>query len=359
MNRCTVCVMPATRPDVPFVDGICQACRNYQARPEIDWDARKFQLLELLERHHGRCIVPSSGGKDSTYQVMTLLELGASVTVVTAATCYLTEIGRRNIDNLSRHARTIEVAPNRTVRAKLNKLGQELVGDISWPEHVAIFTIPFQVASDTGQTLMFYGENPQNQYGGPHGTEAAHQLTQRWRSEFGGFLGLRPNDLIGMEGIRAVDMDDYRWPPRDAALPEAHFLGQYIPWDSHQNAAVAIKAGMQYQKPTRANWWEWENLDGAAVLLHDYFGFLKYGYGRGCAQISVDVRYGRIDRAAALEWVRTNDGILSMDYAGVSLDDLLARMQVGRDWLEQQVRQWVNADLFDLDGPLPRLKDFQ
>jgi hypothetical protein len=37
-----------------------------------------------------------------------------------------------------------------TVRAKLNRLGLELVGDISHPEHMAIFTAPFQVARQTG-----------------------------------------------------------------------------------------------------------------------------------------------------------------------------------------------------------------
>jgi hypothetical protein len=142
-------------------------------------------------------LVPSSGGKDSTYQVLTLLELGADVTVVTARTCHLTAIGRANIDNLARYARTIEVVPNMTVRAKLNRLGLELVGDISWPEHAAIFSTPFRVAVETGHTLLMYGENPQDQYGGPLGTEEARTMTRRWVTEFGGFLGLRPSDFVG------------------------------------------------------------------------------------------------------------------------------------------------------------------
>jgi hypothetical protein len=33
------------------------------------------------------------------------------------------------------------------VRAKLNRLGLELVGDISWPEHVSIFTTPFEAVA--------------------------------------------------------------------------------------------------------------------------------------------------------------------------------------------------------------------
>jgi precorrin-6x reductase len=89
--------MPDTRPDTPFTDGVCQACITFEKRPQIDWATRKAELLTLLDQHHGRCIVPSSGGKDSTYQAITLKELGADVTVVTARTCHLTPIGRQNI----------------------------------------------------------------------------------------------------------------------------------------------------------------------------------------------------------------------------------------------------------------------
>lgn len=327
MIRCKLCLIPDTRPDTAFVDGVCSACISYASRPDIDWEDRKADLMALLDRHDGRCIVPSSGGKDSTYQVVKLLELGADVTVVTATTCHLTAIGRHNIDNLSRYARTIEVSPNKTVRAKLNRLGLELVGDVSWPEHVSIFTTPFRVAADMGIDLMFYGENPQNQYGGPLGTEEARQLTERWRSEFGGFLGLRPADLVGMHGITERDMQDYVLPATTGPM-EAHFLGQYLPWDAHDNARVAKSCGMEFFLPSVANWWEFENLDNAQTGLHDYFMYLKYGYGRGCAQISVDVRAGLISREDAMEWVEQHDGQFPKVYAGVSIGEVLDRIEV-------------------------------
>lgn len=345
--RCKCCVMPNTRPDTPFVDGVCAACLFYERRPAIDWDARKAELLALLDRHDGRVLVPSSGGKDSTAQVMTLLELGADVTVVTARTCHLTTVGRANIDNLARHARTIEVVPNMTVRAKLNRLGLEMVGDISWPEHAAIFSTPFRVAAETGHSLLMYGENPQDQYGGPLGSEEARQLTARWRSEFGGFLGLRPDDFVGTEGITDRDMEDYRLPTLPASI-EAHFLGQYIPWDSYRNAQVAIAAGMQTwmnRPPWIANWWQWENLDNGQTGLHDYFMWLKFGFGRGCQQISVDVRAGRVEREAALAWVDAHDGAFPKLYAGVFEDDVLNRIGMTREQLKLIEERFTNKVL--------------
>lgn len=350
MKRCLRCVIPTTRPDSQFVDGVCSACLSYERRPEIDWDARKKALLDLLDRHGGRCIVPSSGGKDSTYQALKLIELGADVTVVTATTCHLTPIGRANIDNLARFARTIEVTPNRTVRAKLNRLGLELVGDISWPEHVAIFTTPFRISAALGIPLIFYGENPQNQYGGPLGADEARTMTKRWRSEFGGFLGLRPRDMIGKAGITVRDMQDYEWPSEGGwvgagAFSEAHFLGQYLPWDSHGNAAVAKDNGMTLALPSPANWWPWENLDNAQTGLHDHMMWRKYGYGRGAAQISVDIRAGRISRFKALEWVEKNDGRFPNVYAGVPLTDVLDRIEMTRKGLNRIMDSFTNWGL--------------
>ncbi len=339
MNRCSRCVIPDTRPDTAFVGGICSACLAYEKRPQIDWDARKAELLRLLDQHGWRCIVPSSGGKDSTYQVLTLLDLGADVTVVTATTCHLTELGRANIDNLARYARTIEVTPRRTIRAKLNRLGLTLVGDISWPEHVSIFTTPFRVAHALGITLLFYGESPQNQYGGPLGTEEGRQLTRRWRSEFGGFLGMRPADMIGQEGITERDMQDYLLPEEDKA--EAYFLGQFIPWDSHRNAEVAMNAGMRADLPSPANWWPWENLDNAQTGLHDYFGFLKYGYGRAAAQVSVDIRAGRLTREDGMKLVAERDSQFPHRYAGVSYLEVLDRIGMTAAQLDETMARFT------------------
>lgn len=354
--------MPDTRPDVPFDEsGQCQACTNFQNRPAIDWDARKAALLALLDRFDGRVIVPSSGGKDSTAQVLTLLDLGADVTVVTARTCHLTPTGRANIDNLARHARTVEYVPNMTVRAKLNRLGLELVGDISWPEHAAIFSTPFRAANEMAIPLIMYGECPQQEYGGPMGSEQALQMTSRWRSEFGGFLGLRPRDFVGMQGITARDMEDYELPTNIDGI-EAHFLGQYIPWDSHRNANSAIKAGMQAAIPCEANWWPAENLDNAQTSVHDFFGWLKYGYGRGCAQISVDIRSGRISRQDAMAWVRAHDGLFPETYAGVSIDEVLDRIGMTRLDLAKIMDRFTSWDMFrrviDDQMALPMLLDW-
>src|SRR5262245_18788027 len=83
VRYCRRCLFPETKPDRSIdAEGICDACRSAEVKLEIDWDQRAAELEEILERYRSKdgsnydCVVPVSGGKDSTYQVMKILELG-------------------------------------------------------------------------------------------------------------------------------------------------------------------------------------------------------------------------------------------------------------------------------------------
>lgn len=54
MNRsiryCVRCVMPETKPDLHLdEEGVCNACRSYENRKEVDWGAREAELSEVLD----------------------------------------------------------------------------------------------------------------------------------------------------------------------------------------------------------------------------------------------------------------------------------------------------------------------
>ena len=350
-TRCTRCIMVVTRPDTEFVDGICSACIAHDRRPEIDWGKREQDLLRILESvqpvHGYHCVVPSSGGKDSHWQVLKLIELGARPLVVTATTCMLTPIGARNIRNLARYATTVEITPNLRVRALLNRLGLELVGDISFAEHVSIFSTPWRVAKQHGLNLMFYGESPTVSYGGPMDSLGISQMTRRWITEFGGHLKLRPSDLVDVEGLTAADMADYEMPSEEAmGQMQAHFLGHFYPWDSHRNASVAIEHGMEAELPSPANWWIPENLDCFLTGCHDFFAWLKYSLGRATAQLSVDVRNGLISREDALRIAQERDGIFPAIYMGGSLEMVLEHIGITPDCFMKMCNQYMNTSLF-------------
>jgi hypothetical protein len=272
--------------------------------------------------------------------------LGLRVLAVTATTCALTNVGRMNLDNLARHVDTLEVSPNKSVRRRLNKLGLTMVGDISWPEHVAIFTTPFRVAAQMGIPLIMYGENPQREYGCPVGAEQAMTMTRRWVTEFGGQLGLRPTDLIGRLGLTAQDMAPYVW-QREIANVEAHFLGQYIPWDSRHNVSFAASYGMITDVlPSSRNWWRGENLDNYQTGIHDFFGYLKYGFGRASVQLSVDVRNGVVDGVVALQKAMERDSLWPETYMGMALADILHEIDVSQEQFIETCNTFFNHELF-------------
>jgi len=354
----------ALRPDTEFRDGICSGCINFESRQKIDWKQREETFLRILESAPKNdsgfdVIVPSSGQKDSSSQALRVIELGARPLIVTATTCMLTPIGRANIDNLARYAATVEITPDRMVRAKLNRISLELVGDASVPEHWLIHALPWRAARDFGIPTVIYGEVGPAEYGGPLDIAETRQMTRRFVAEFGGNLGLRPADLVGQYGLRREDIALYQLPPaEDTDKVNAYFLGSFFPWNSHQNAIKSIRAGMMVpaRAPSIANWWAFENIDNFQTGIHDYFGALKYGYGRLCAQISIDIRYGLISREEAAIIVRDRDCSFPHEYMDMHYSEVLEHMGLSEPRFWELARQYANKAIWDVSGERPVMK---
>ena len=361
IRYCRNCVMPETKPDILFdEDQVCSACRNFATREEIDWDARKRQLLEIIERYRSHdntrhdCIVPVSGGKDSHFQLIRLLELGLNPLCVTATTDHLTDIGRRNIENMKDlGVDYVEITTNPVVRRTLNRVALEQVGDISWPEHVSIFTSPVREAVHRRIPLLVWGENPQHEYGGPATASTDQTLNRRWLEEFGGMLGLRVSDLIGRDGIEARHLLEYTY-PSDGALSAIGvtgiFLGYFLPWDGWANAMIASAHGFeQWPNVIEGSLVTYENLDNAQTGIHDYFKFLKYGFGRATDLACMQVRRERISRADAVTLVKMHDGKFPWTYLDVTIDEVLAPIGMSLDEFQAVCDRFTNKRLFQCD----------
>jgi len=371
--------MPETKPDLHIdADGVCSACRSFAHRTNLDWSERKAELQTILERYRSKdgrnydCIVPVSGGKDSTYQVVRMLELGMNPLCVTATTDHLSPIGRRNIENLKwQGVDYIEVSTNPVVRRRINRLALEQVGDISWPEHVAIFTIPIRIAVQLSIPLIVWGENSQNEYGGPAAAAADNVLTRRWLEEFGGLLGLRVSDLVGQGEIEQRHLIQYTY-PSDEDLKRVGvtgiFLGYYMPWDGYGNALFAQAHGFEtYHRPVEGSLVNYENLDNAQTGIHDYFKFLKYGFGRATDLACLHIRRGRLSRQDAIKLVRMHDGRFPSEYLGIPLEEILKSIDMTTEQFVRVCDRFTNKKLFltdvrgnlvkDAHGNLTRVND--
>lgn len=369
LTYCTRCVMPNTKPDLKLdAAGVCSACQSFEQRAKVDWAARREEFLAVSRRYRRTgssgwdCIVPVSGGKDSTYQTIRILQMGLNPLCVTATTCDLSDIGRRNIENLkSLGVDHVEISPNPVVRRKLNCIGLTQVGDISWPEHVGIFTIPVRAAVQFNVPLIVWGENSQHEYGGPAAAAHSKHLDRRWLEEFGGLLGLRVSDLVGVEGIQEKDLIPYTY-PSDEELGRVGvtgiFLGYYFPWDGYSNALIAQAHGFTtYAKTVEGSVVNYENLDNHQTGIHDYFKFLKFGFGRATDIACLHLRRGRITREDALAMVRQHDGRFPWSYLGKPLEQILAPLDLPVDEFVRICDRFTNKKLFVRDGRGELLKD--
>lgn len=366
---CTRCVMPDTKPDLWFDErGVCSACIAYENRKTVDWSQRMQELQDILARYRSKdrskwdCVVPVSGGKDSTFQVIKMLQLGLNPLAVTAATCAMSDIGRRNLDNIRNlGVDLIEVRPNVHVRSKLNRIALQQVGDISWPEHVTIFTIPVQVAVNYKIPLIVWGENSQNEYGGPAAAAEKNYLDRRWLEEFGGLLGLRVSDLYGMEGLERKDLIAYTYPSDEEVRSvgvTGLFLGHYIPWDGWTNTMVAQNHGWEaWPKPVEGAALDYENLDNLYHGIHDYFKFLKFGFGRATDHVCMQIRRGRLSREDAMEIVRMRDGKFPSTYLDVPLEKILSRIDMKVEEFVKICDRFTNKKIFKTDSKGQLVKD--
>ncbi|MBT6428732.1 MAG: N-acetyl sugar amidotransferase [Rhodospirillaceae bacterium] len=379
IKYCTKCLYPETKPDLWFDDdGVCSACQSYNNRPNIDWQAREQEFHDILERYRSKdgsrhdCIVPVSGGKDSTYQTIKLLEHGMNPLCVTSTTCSLTDIGRRNIENLkSLGVDYLEISLNPKIRRRINRIGLKQVGDISWPEHVTIFTVPVRIAVQTKTPLLVWGTNAQNEYGGPAARSDDQVLDRKWLEEFGGLLGMRVSDLAGTEGIERRNLIQYTYPTDEelaAVGVTGVYLGYFYPWDGYVNALYAQAHGFEtYPNNVEGSLGDYENLDNYQTGIHDYFKFLKLGFGRATDIANNHIRRGRLSRSEGLTLTRMHDGKFPWIYLGRPIEDILAEIEVSLDEFIQICDRFTNKRIFvcdnqnnlvkDADGNLTKLND--
>ncbi len=372
MKYCKTCFYPETKPDLVFDENqVCSACLSYKERKSINWDEREKQFLKVVEdikkqsKSNYHCVIPVSGGKDSTWQVLKILEYGLNPLCVNSRTCDFSELGKENLENIKKlGVDMIEVSPNPIIRKKLNKIGLLEVGDISWPEHVGIFTIPVKIALNFQIKYIFWGENSQNEYGGPISKMNNDVLDRSWLEEFGGLLGLRISDLTESYNIKINDLLIYTYPEKEIiekANLQGLFLGYFFSWNGYENAKIAKKNGFKfYKNEVEGSSVNYENLDNFQTGIHDYFKYLKYGFGRTTDIMCNLYRRNLISKEEAIKKIKKNDGKFPITYLGKNIKNILNEIDVTFEEFIQTCDKFTNKKIFKCDnnGKPIRDKDF-
>lgn len=373
MNYCQRCVLPDTRPNLVLDgEGVCNACRAHATKPIIDYASRSqvfdqvvantLQRAQERSQSQGRpvydCLIPVSGGKDSTWQVVTCLEHGLNPLAVTWKTPARTPIGQRNLDNLvSLGVDHVDYQINPKVERRFMLEALIRNGDPAIPMHMALFNIPLTLAVRYRIPLVVWGENSAFEYGGTAEEQTGFELDQAWLKTFGVTHGttaadwvsesLSPRDLTGYYGPTGAELQD--------AGVQAIFLGYYFKWDPERSLQVARAHGFESDAGgPRTGYYDFADIDDDFISIHHYIKWYKFGFTRLFDNLSLEIRNGRLSRERALELIA--EAGEQIPQADIESFCEFTDLSENRFW--EILETFRNRDVWQLEQGVWQIKDF-
>jgi hypothetical protein len=124
------------------------------------------------------------------------------------------------------------------------------------------------------------------------------------------------------------------------------FLGYFLRWNIKEQLKKVRDLGFTlHDGPSEGTFTNYENLDNKIQGIHDYFKWLKFGYGRTTDNASVQIRLNWINREEAMKLVKEHEGKLPEKY----LDEFLKQWDMSRDEFLQITEKFTNKELFKKD----------
>ena len=96
--------------------------------------------------------------------------------------------------------------------------------------------------------------------------------------------------------------------------------------------------------------WSIMKIDNYQTGIHDYFKFIKFGFGRATDITSLHIRRNRISRGEGLQIVKKHDGKFPWTYLDKPLDEILSPLNINVDEFIKICDQFTNKKIFKTDG---------
>ena len=373
---CKLCVISNQRPSsvvefrnknnlktgIKMKSGICDACNYNSKKNFIDWKKREDLLNKILSKYrksNGKydCIVPSSGGKDSSFTAHLLkTKYGMNPLTVTWSPMMWTDEGFENFQNLSKiggidsvlHTPRGDLHRYLTQQAFLNLChpfqpfihGQKIIG----PKYAYLMDI----------NLVIYGEN-QAEYG----NNLSDNYTYQMRNDF---FSLKDKDkfenmyLSGLKISQILKKGKFKYSDFSSYIPlrkkdilkkkiEMLYLGYFEKWDPQENYYYAcentgFKPANQRSEGTYSKYTE---IDDKMVPIHFYTTFIKFGIGRATYDASQEIRNKKITREEGINLVRKFDG----EFPSRSIYDFLEYINITSEKFYETIDSFRSAHLWE------------
>ena len=323
LRRCKKCLLPETFPHIEYdVDGVCNYCNNYivknQPRP-ID---ELKELVEPYRKVNGKpdCLVPFSGGRDSTYTLHIVKEiLGLNPIAYTYDWGMVTDLARRNIARVCGKLGVENIIVSADIRWKRENIRKNIQ---AWLRYPSLGMIPLFMAGD--KFFFYYCNQVKKQTGIDLNIWGINYLEN---TEFKiGFAGLPPKfdkkriyslsvnnqlklfSFIGKNLIRSPGYVNqsvwdslgsfaarYIAPKRDY-----YHMFDYYRWDENEiNDLIQNEYKWETAIDTDSTW----RIGDGTASFYNYIYYTVAGFSENDTFRSNQIREGMLDRETALKLV--------------------------------------------------------
>jgi N-acetyl sugar amidotransferase len=285
-------------------------------------------LDELIESYRGKydydCLIPFSGGKDSTFTLYYLVNnYNVKPLVVTFDHLFLRP---RTLQNNIRTLRKLGVdylkfAPNWKVVKKTMIASLKATGDFCWHCHCGVFANVMQIAVRFQVPLILWGEQS-SEYTSYYSYDEAEEVNEERFNRMMMNLGISIEKMLELtEGLTERDLRLFKFPSVDQ-LKKLNYrsvcLGSYIKWDTQKHSEI-IKKEIGWEPddvegvPPK---YDYEKVECMLTGVRDWCKYIKRGYARATHLACIDIRQKRITREYGEKLVGKYEGFrpASLDY---------------------------------------------
>jgi len=320
---CKGCLTPRSRPRVVFdKNGFCNACNWAETKKSINWKYKRNDLARICDKFRRSdyydCIVPVSGGKDSSYVAWKMKhELGMNPLCVTFTPPIQTEIGRQNLENFRNSGFDVmEIRPNPEVYRGLCKRMFIEQARSKFPFVIMIGTGVAKLALKLDIPFIIYGEEGETEYSGD--SSYLDTVWMPWEYAFNCYH--EGNDLHKyLDEFTQKEL--YWWLPpseKDFEKLSITWWSKFENWDDELHRDLAVeKCGLLTSGKQAGTFTSHSQVDDYLQDLHAYEMFIKFGFGRATGDCNLAIHAGRMTREEAVEIVKKEDGVFPLNYLGI------------------------------------------
>jgi hypothetical protein len=208
------------------------------------------------------------------------------------------------------------------------------------PFVTGISTAIIQTAVEKNIKFIMFAENGEVEYGGVSRTGDLQRFTEKF--------------LIDIYYEGQFDQQKYGdlWKvPKQSDLDDVYvtWMSNFVDWEPEEHAEIAVKK-YGLEMPVGGNigtFTNYSQIGDPGQDLHMYLCFLKYGFGRCCADVSIEIRRGRMSKKQGIKLIEDLDGTYPLEFEETYLDYF--QFENSEQW-HKTLDRFANIEVLERDS---------